>query len=271
MSEQSSILTRILEHKQTEVERQQRKVPLAKLQQSLEHAPPVRDFAAALQLPDSPALIAEVKKASPSRGVLLENFDHLALARTYIDNGAAALSVLTDVRFFQGSLKYLQGIRALPAAQAVPLLRKDFLIAPYQVYEARAYGADAVLLIVAALDDVQLGALLELTHALGMAALVEVHTADELRRALAVGARIVGVNNRNLHTFETTLETTAQLAALLPADAQRPLLVSESGIHRAADVATLRGWGVAAVLVGEALVRAEDIGARVRELAGRGA
>jgi indole-3-glycerol phosphate synthase len=198
--------------------------------------------------------------------VLLENFDHLALAQTYMDNGAAAISVLTDARFFQGNLKFLEGIRAIQT-YAIPLLRKDFLIDPYQVYEARAYGADAVLLIVAALEDDTLAELLALTHRLGMAALVEVHTAQELARALAVGARIVGVNNRDLHTFTTTLETTEHLAALLPQGEARPVLVSESGIFSAEDVARLGRCGVNAVLVGEALVTAPDIAAQVRALA----
>jgi indole-3-glycerol phosphate synthase len=227
----------------------------------------VRDFAAALRDADGVALIAEVKKASPSRGVLLEHFDHLELAQTYREHGAAALSVLTDAHFFQGSLSYLHEIRTRPEG-APPLLRKDFLLDPYQLYEARAAGADAVLLIVAALDDAMLRSLLDLAYTLGMAALVEVHTADELERALAAGARIVGVNNRDLHTFTTTLETTERLAAQLPGGSARPLLVSESGIFRAADVARLRDCGVDAVLVGEALVTAPDIGARVRELAG---
>jgi indole-3-glycerol phosphate synthase len=263
--ERASVLARILAHKRTEVERQQIKIPLAVLRERAAQAPPVRDFATALRQPGRVGLIAEVKKASPSRGVLRENFDHLELARCYADNGAAAISVLTDVRFFQGSLKYLQGIRGL-SAEIPPLLRKDFLIDPYQVYEARSYGADAVLLIVAALDDATLSTLLELTHSLGMAALVEVHTAAELTRALAAGARIVGVNNRDLHTFTTQLETTEELAALLPPGISRPVLVSESGIHRAADVARLRQSGVDAVLVGEALVTAPDTAERVREL-----
>ncbi len=263
----ASLLERILAHKRIEVARRQAKIPLSRLRASIEQAPPVRDFAAALRLPERVALIAEVKKASPSRGVLLEKFNHLELARTYANNGAAALSVLTDVRFFQGSLKFLEGIRCMPQ-QAVPLLRKDFMLNPYQIYEARVYGADAVLLIVAALDDATLCQLLELTHTLGMHALVEVHTAAELERALAAGARIIGVNNRDLHTFETSLHTTVELAARLPAGTERPLLVSESGIFTAADVVQLRQCGVDAVLVGEALVTAPDIGARVRELAG---
>jgi len=277
MTQPESLLTRILAHKRTEVARRQIKIPLEKLRISLAQAPPTRDFAAALRKTDAVALIAEVKKASPSRGVFLEYFDHREIARTYSANGAAALSVLTDTRFFQGSLKYLEGIRrqanpelrtAEPATAGVPLLRKDFILDPYQVYEARVYGADALLLIVAALDDTTLRELLALTQALGMQALVEVHTAAELERALAAEARIVGINNRDLNSFQTTLETTERLAAQLPAGADRPVLVSESGIFTAADVARLRSCGVDAVLVGEALVTAPDIGARVRELAG---
>ncbi len=272
MTQPESLLPRILAHKRTEVERQQIKIPLEKLRISLEQAPPTRDFAAALRKANAVALIAEVKKASPSRGVFLEQFDHREIARTYIANGAAALSVLTDTRFFQGSLKYLEGIRRLatqePESASVPLLRKDFILDPYQVYEARVYGADALLLIVAALDDTTLRELLTLTQTLGMQALVEVHTAAELERALAVGARIVGINNRDLNSFQTTLETTERLVAQLPPDHDRPVLVSESGIFTTADVARLHNCGVDAVLVGEALVTSPDIGARVRELAG---
>jgi indole-3-glycerol phosphate synthase len=275
-------LTRILEHKRAEVARQIVKIPLAQLKATIAGAAPARDFAAALRQPHHTALIAEVKKASPSSGVLMQSFDPLALARTYAANGAAAISVLTDVRFFQGSLKYLEGIRALELtacaratwvgapdgpAMPIPLLRKDFIIDPYQIYESRAYGADAVLLIVAALDDPTLAELLALAHALGMQALVEVHNAAELARALATRAELIGVNNRDLHSFVTTLETTERLAGMLPADA-RPLLVSESGIATAADVARVRGWGADAVLVGSALITAQDIAARVRELDG---
>ncbi len=267
MSSQQSILTRILDQKRAEVTRRRASVPLTALEQRLASAPPARDFAAALRLPSGVALIAEVKKASPSRGVLREHFDHLDLARTYLAHGAAALSVLTDEPFFQGSLSYLEDIRRLPN-QTAPLLRKDFLLDTYQIYEARAAGADAVLLIVAALNNSLLRDLLALTHTLGMTALVEVHTAEELARAVTAGARVVGVNNRDLHSFTTTLETTERLATLLPRGHSRPLLVSESGIYRAADVARLQDCGVDAVLVGEALVTADDTAARVRELAG---
>ncbi|MEI7768897.1 MAG: indole-3-glycerol phosphate synthase TrpC [Chloroflexales bacterium] len=260
-----TFLTKILRHKAEEVARQQAKVPMAALEERIGRAPAVRDFAAALRRPDATALIAEVKKASPSRGVLLESFDHLALASAYIAGGAAAISVLTDVRFFQGSLKYLEAIRQLPGAP--PLLRKDFIIGPYQVYEARAYGADALLLIVAALDDAALRDLLALTASLGMQALVEVHDEAELERAMAIAAPVVGVNNRDLHSFQISLDTTARLARLLPAGPGRPALVSESGIFTPEHVAQVRALGADAVLVGEALVTAPDIIAQVRALA----
>lgn len=273
MSSAETFLERILTHKRVEVERQRIKIPINKLVSEIEHRPLPRDFAAALRQPEQVTLIAEVKKASPSRGVLIENFDPLQIARIYADNGAAAISVLTDQRFFQGSLKFLEGIHAdhnrrPPAGdRLVPLLRKDFIIDPYQVYEARAYAADALLLIVAALDDATLRDLLALTNELGMQALVEVHNEAELDRALALGAALIGVNNRDLHSFVTTLETTERLAARLPST-NRPLLVSESGIFTAADVARVQACGADAVLVGEALVTAPDIAARVRELAG---
>ena len=262
---EATILDRILAHKAEEIDRQRSKVPLAALEERAARRAPPRDFAAALRCPPATALIAEVKKASPSRGVLLDPFDHLALARTYSDAGAAAISVLTDVRFFQGSLKYLEAISQLPAAP--PVLRKDFIIDPYQVYEARAYGADALLLIVGALDDGRLSELLALTASLGMTALVEVHTEAELERALAVGAAVIGVNNRDLHSFQTTLTTTERLARMLPAGPGRPTLVSESGIFTPEHVALVRSYGADAILVGEALVTAPDIGARARALA----
>jgi indole-3-glycerol phosphate synthase len=260
-----TFLTKILEHKAEEVARQRAKVPLAALEERIGRAPAPRDFAAALRRPRATALIAEVKKASPSRGVLVERFDHLALARDYIAGGAAAISVLTDVRFFQGSLSYLAAIRQLPGAP--PVLRKDFIIDPYQVHEARAYGADALLLIVAALDDGLLRELLALTTGRGMQALVEVHDEAELERALAAGASLVGVNNRDLHSFHTSLDTTARVARLLPDGPGRPILVSESGIFTPEHVAQVRALGADAVLVGEALVTAPDTLAQVRALA----
>ncbi|KAB8141880.1 indole-3-glycerol phosphate synthase TrpC [Chloroflexia bacterium SDU3-3] len=259
-----TVLARILSHKYREVAERAERVPLAQLQARLADAPPVRDFAAALRR-DRPALIAEVKKASPSKGVLVENFDPLALASTYAASGAAAISVLTDERFFQGSLDYLTAIRQIPGIP--PLLRKDFLVDSYQVVEARAAGADAVLLIVAALEDAKLAELLRMTYSLGMHALVEVHDVAELGRALALGVQVLGVNNRSLHTFQTTLDTTAQVAAALPAKG-RPVFVSESGIFTAAHVEQVRALGVDAVLVGEAIVTAPDVAAKARELSG---
>jgi indole-3-glycerol phosphate synthase len=261
-----TILTKILAHKAEEVARQRAKVPLRELEVRAARAPEARDFAAALRRPGRTALIAEVKKASPSRGVLIDPFDHLAIAGAYIEAGAAAISVLTDIRFFQGSLKYLEGIRRLP--DVPPLLRKDFIIDGYQIVEARAYGADAVLLIAAAIpDDEKLEDLLLLAQHTGMEALVEVHTEAELARALEVGAVALGVNNRDLHSFTTNLETTARVARLLPRGPQRPALVSESGIFTPAHVAQVRGYGADAVLVGEALVTAPNIAAQARALA----
>lgn len=261
----ATILTKILAHKAEELARQKSKVPLRELERRAARAPDPRDLVPVLRRPPATALIAEVKKASPSRGVLIDPFDHLALARAYIAAGAAAISVLTDVRFFQGSLKYLEAIRQLPAVP--PVLRKDFIIDPYQIVEARAYGADAVLLIVAAIaSDERLEDMLLLAQHMGMEALVEVHTEVELRRALAIGATVVGVNNRDLHRFETDLETTARLARLLPMGRTRPVLVSESGIFTPEHVALVRSYGADAVLVGEALVTAPDIEGQARAL-----
>jgi indole-3-glycerol phosphate synthase len=266
---ETTYLDRILEHKREEVARQKLKVSVDELQQRIVKALPPRPFSVALRQPNRLALIAEVKHKSPSKGVLLPNFDPVKLARTYLENGADALSVLTDVRFFGGSLQYLKSIRELqqnlPHEQQAPLLRKDFILEPYQVYEARAYGADALLLIVAALDDDLLRQLLDLTEQLGMEALVEVHDEAELQRALAVGTTTIGVNNRNLFTFEVDVATTERLAANLPV-CERPVLVSESGIRGAADFSRLRACYADAILVGEAIVTAPNIAEKVREL-----
>lgn len=266
MTANESFLTRILDHKYVEVARHRSEVPLSVLQQRIEQAPPVRSFAAALRHPERVALIAEVKKASPSKGVFLEDFDPLAIARIYSASGASAMSILTDERFFQGSLAYLSAIRALPEVAEIPLLRKDFIVDPYQVYEARAYGADALLLIVAALGEGLLADLLEVTASLGMQALVEVHDEEETQSALKAGATIIGVNNRDLRTFVTSLGVTERVARALPDGSARPILVSESGISAAKDVELVHSWGADAVLVGESLIVAPDIGAKVREL-----
>lgn len=266
-----SVLNSILRHKVEEVARQRRKVSDADIQRRAAQGPPVRSFAQALTRHPRPGLIAEVKHASPSRGVLIEPFDPLAIAATYTQGGAAAISVLTDQRFFQGSLKFLEGIRqqdcVAPDGHHPPLLRKDFIIDPYQVYEARAYGADALLLIVAALTDAELRMLYDLTYSLGMQVLVEVHDDDELQRALDLGFAIIGVNNRNLHTFAVSLDITAQVFAKIPRE-RNVILVSESGIFTAADVATVSHNGANAILVGEALIKAPDMLAKTRELAG---
>lgn len=261
------ILDEIVAHKRREVAARQTITPLADLQAAVVDAPPVREFAVALAQPGV-SLIGELKKASPSKGLIRADFDPIALAGIYATNGARAISILTDEKFFQGSLEFLAGVRAAQASRAMsglPLLRKDFLIDPYQVWEARVAGADAVLLIVACLTQSELQALLELTHQLGMTALVEVHDEAETERAVAAGARVIGVNNRDLRTFKVDMGVTLRLRPLVPSGT---IFVAESGIHSASDVARLAAAGVDAILVGEALMQAEDVGAKVRELAG---
>jgi indole-3-glycerol phosphate synthase len=245
-----TILDKILLQKQTEIGSN-----LAELARRAREADPVRPF---VLRREAVSLIAEVKHASPSKGVLIEDFDPVALGTTYADNGAAAISVLTDERFFMGSLDHLRAVRA---AVNVPVLRKDFIIDPYQVYEARAAGADAALLIVAALEDSQLADLHALITELGMAALVEVHNEAELERALRIDARLIGVNNRDLKTFHEDLGTTGRVASLVPPDVT---LVAESAIRSVADVRTMGELGAHAVLVGEGLVKAGNIAEQVR-------
>jgi len=259
----SDILGRILARKHEEVATRSAHVPLAVLETRIAAAPPLRGFAEALAAKIAsglPAVIAEIKKASPSKGVIRPQFDPAAIARRYEAGGAACLSVLTDVDFFQGADAYLQEARS---ACSLPVLRKDFTIDPYQVYEARVLGADCILLIVAALGDAALVELSELAAELGMDVLVEVHDGEELERALATPARLIGINNRNLRTFATTLDTTLELRSRVPA--QR-LLVTESGIVTREDVARMRGADVHAFLVGETFMRAEDPGAELRRL-----
>ena len=239
------------------------RLPLNQLEGRLEGAPPVRGFVDALTArvdAGRAAVIAEIKKASPSKGVLREDFRPAEIAVSYERGGAACLSVLTDLDFFQGSDDFLKEARA---ACGLPVIRKDFIIDPYQVYEARAIGADCVLLIAACLSDSRLSELSALARQLGMDALVEVHDADELDRALRVPGRLIGINNRNLRTFDLDLATTIGLLGAIPADR---LLVTESGIHTRSDVARMRGHGVDAFLVGEAFMRAEDPGGRLAEL-----
>jgi indole-3-glycerol phosphate synthase len=256
------ILDEIMAHKRKELEARRQVAPLAELKtRGADRSPPL-DFAAALR-DGGVSLIAEVKRASPSKGLLCPDFDPVRLATTYAANGATAISVLTDERFFQGKLKYLARIREA-LGPTIPLLRKDFVFDPYQVYEARAYGADALLLVAAVLSDEMLTELLALTHELGMTALVEVHDEEEVERALLLRPRVVGINNRNLRDFSVDLATFGRLRSLLPGDT---IAVAESGVHTANDVRRLAKMGADAVLVGESLVTARDRPAKVRELA----
>jgi indole-3-glycerol phosphate synthase len=258
----ATILDAIVRDKREEVSRRRRAAPLSALQAACRALPPARDFEAALRpRPGSARVIAEVKKASPSRGVLAADLDPVALASAYARHGADAVSVLTDEKYFQGSLGLLEAIR--PAVD-VPLLRKDFTLDEYQLWESRAAGADAVLLIVAVLDAALLRDLLQAAKGLGLAALVEAHTAAEIETALGAGATVLGINNRDLTTFETRLETTLEL---LPGIPPGPIVVSESGFFTRADVRRVVDAGAHAVLVGEALVRAADVAATLRELA----
>lgn len=257
------ILRRIIRHKAREVSDRAERIPLRTLGERAEARTAPRGFVAALDsriAAGEPAVVAEIKKASPSKGVLREDFDPTAIARDYAQGGAAALSVLTDESFFQGADRHLVEARA---AGGLPVLRKDFVIDAYQVYEARALGADCILLIVAALGDAQLVELSGLAAHLGMDALVEVHDADELERAVQLHPPLLGINNRDLRTFETTLDTTLALLDRVPAGCT---VVTESGIHTREDVARMRTAGVHGFLVGEAFMRAERPGARLREL-----
>ncbi|HEY0179104.1 MAG TPA: indole-3-glycerol phosphate synthase TrpC [Dokdonella sp.] len=264
----SDILQRILARKAEEVRERRARTPQAELAARVADLAPARGFAAAIEARIAcgrAAVVAEVKKASPSRGVIRADFDPAAIARSYAAGGAACLSVLTDADFFRGSEAYLAQARA---ACALPVLRKDFTIDAYQVYEARALGADCILLIVAALDDATLRELAACAAALGLDVLVEVHDEAELERALAVPAPLIGVNNRDLRTFETSLETSLRLRRRL-GTARR--LVAESGIHAPDDVARLRAAGIDAFLVGEAFMRAADPGAELARLFGAAA
>jgi len=259
------ILQRILARKHAEIGERRARVSERELIANLVGAPRVRGFVDALRIKivaGRAAVIAEIKKASPSKGVMRADFYPADIARSYEAGGAACLSVLTDVDFFQGADEYLQQARG---ACALPVLRKDFTIDAYQVYEARLLGADCILLIVAALDDAALRELAALAMRLGMDVLVEVHDGAELDRAMATDAPLIGINNRNLRTFETRLETTLGLLSRVPAER---LLVTESGIHAPEDVARMRAAGVHAFLVGEAFMRAPDPGAELQRLFG---
>jgi indole-3-glycerol phosphate synthase len=259
----NDILRTILARKAVEIAARSARLPLAEVAARAADVGAPRGFARALQVrldAGQPAVIAEIKRASPSKGLLRADYDPVAIARSYADAGAACLSVLTDVDFFQGSDADLEQARA---ACALPVLRKDFVIDAYQVHEARLLGADCILLIVAALDDLQLARLAQLAMDLDMDVLVEVHDIDELERALQVPAPLLGINNRNLSTFEVSLDTTIALRGAVPADR---ILVTESGIATRTDVGRLREAGVGAFLVGEAFMRRDDPGAALQEL-----
>ena len=259
----STILDTILARKHEEVAARRERISLFELKARATSAPPVRGFAnavAAKIAAGDAAVIAEVKKASPSKGVIRADFDPAAIARSYEAGGAACLSVLTDIDFFQGADEYLLAARA---ACALPVLRKDFIVDAWQLYESRVLGADCVLLIAAALDDVQLAEYAFIADELGMDVLVEVHDLDELERALPIPARLLGINNRNLKTFDISLQTTLDLQSAVPADR---VLVTESGILARPDVALMRDNDIHAFLVGEAFMRQPDPGAALREL-----
>jgi indole-3-glycerol phosphate synthase len=265
VSETPDILKRILARKAEEIDARNRAVPMDALVRQVEEAEPVRGFVAGLRarIADGmPAVIAEIKKASPSRGILREDFDPAQIAASYQRGGAACLSVLTDVDFFRGADSYLQEARR---ACRLPVLRKDFVIDPYQVYEARVLGADCILLIVAALGDAMLRELYQLAVHLGMDALIEVHDGEELERALVLPSPMVGINNRDLRTFETRLDVTLGLLESIPGDR---IVVTESGIHTRPDVELMRSNGVNAFLVGEAFMKAKEPGEKLAELFG---
>jgi len=265
MNDTPDILRKILARKREEIEERSRRLPLAELRRCLDAASAPRGFARAIQnrlAAKQPAVIAEIKKASPSKGVLRADFRPAEIARSYARHGATCLSVLTDVEFFQGADEYLQQARA---ACALPVLRKDFTIDAYQVYEARMLGADAILLIVAALADTPLRELAALATELKMDVLVEVHDAAELERALALDTPLIGINNRDLRTFHTTLQTTIDLLGRIPRDRT---VVTESGILAPTDVALMRAHGVNAFLVGEAFMKTPDPGATLAQLFG---
>lgn len=255
-------LEKILAVKREEIKIDQQKEPLKNLEEKIIDLPSTRSLSQALQKEKKISLIAEVKKASPSKGVIRVDFQPVQIAQIYASSGANALSVLTDQEFFQGSLTYLEEIKKVVD---LPLLRKDFILDEYQVYQARAYGADAILLIAAALEKNRLEELLNLASQLQLDCLVEVHDQQELELVLETKAQIIGINNRNLHTFQTDLQTTRELVNLIP---KEKIVVSESGINSREEVESLAKAGVKAVLVGESLMRSPDIASKVRELMG---
>ena len=258
----SDVLQKIVEYKREEIVRAKAAVPFEDLVKQLASAPPIRDFVSQLRLNHPMGVIAEVKKASPSAGIIREDFHPVEIAKIYEQNGAACISVLTDEHFFQGDLSYLKAVRA---AVELPLIRKDFILDRYQIAEARVAGADCVLLIAECLDDDQLKSLFQYTRELGMQALVELYDEENLQRVLDLNPHIIGVNNRNLRTFETDLKHSMALQKKVR---ETILFVSESGIKTNDDVKRLSDSGIHAILVGESLMRSEDIGQSLRDLLG---
>jgi indole-3-glycerol phosphate synthase len=255
------MLDKIIAQKRQEIEQRKKESTINYLQQRIAQQKPTLDLALALK-GDHIRLIAEVKQASPSRGMLIPNFNPIELAQTYAEGSAAAISVLTEENYFMGSIEHLAEIKEVVG---LPLLRKDFIFDPYQVYESRAYGADALLLIAAILNQEQLKELVSLSDSLGLRCLVEVHNKGEVERAILSEAEIIGINNRDLNTFTIDITTTRRLRPLIP---QERIVVSESGIKSKRDIEKLGKWGVDAVLVGEALVTASDIPTKMKELIG---
>lgn len=266
-SDPKNVLEAIIWHKEQEIAQMRERLPLVELRQKVAEAPPAQDFLAALKNGKTqPALIAEVKKASPSKGVIRADFDPVAIARAYLAGGAACLSVLTDRKFFEGSFENLSLVRQ---AVPIPLLCKEFIIYPYQIYLARANGADAVLLIASLLSDQDLQYFLKIIRGLGMSALIEVHTLAELDRLLALeGVNLIGINNRNLENFQVDLQTTCQLLAAREEEirAKDILIVSESGLHSPQDMQVVRQAGARAVLIGESLVKQENPAQAIQNL-----
>jgi indole-3-glycerol phosphate synthase len=255
----ATILDEIVSKKRQDIKQKKRDLPLAALKERISEREATRDFKHALS-GEGIKLIAEIKKASPSKGILCPEFNPLALAKTYNQSGAAAISILTEVNHFQGSIDYLDLVRE---EVNIPLLRKDFIIDEYQVYESAAFGADALLLITAILSQEQIKKLLSLSRGLGLGCLVEVHNENEMEGALISGAEIIGINNRDLNTFVVDINTTRLLRPLVP---EGRIVVSESGISNREDIKKMRDWGVNAVLVGEALVTAASIPSKMKEL-----
>ena len=263
MAKTGTILDKIVAVKRKDLARAKAEMPRAEVEARALGQTGARSLTRALQ-GGGVSLIAEVKKASPSRGLLAPDFEPVALARTYAENGASAISVLTETPHFQGRLEFLSAIKDDLGISCPPLLQKDFIFDEYQVWEARAWGADAILLIASILEEEEMKSLIAEARGLGMDALVETHTEAEVEMSISAGASLIGINNRDLATFEVDLETTRRLRPLVPAEVP---VVAESGIFTRDDVVMVAGWGVDAVLVGEGLVKSGDVGAKVRELA----